>query len=552
MERLNRNAPALLLGAAFVVAAVMTLILASKMTFYADTWELLINRRDPTVDTLLQPHNEHLVLFPVLIEQLLLRIFGMTSALPEYVVLVAFLLTTAGLLYVYVERRVGPWLALFAAVLVLFIGPAWEVLLWPFEITFIGPILCGLAMLLALERGDRLGDVAACALLTLSLGFSSLGVPFILAAAVAVAQGDRETWLRRAYVFLIPALLFFLWYLGWGHDAESHISLHNVLASPRFVAESMAVAAGALVGLGTDPVSGSVDPVWGRAILVALVVVLGYRQLRKPGFVPGLWPVVAAAAAYWFLAAFNAFPGREPGASRYQYAGAVFILLILANLLKGVRVARPALWVAAAVTLLAVGPNLVVLKQGANSLRQQAVFTRSDTAAIEIARRTVDPGFQLNPELAGTPSLVNVFAGPYLEAVDEYGSPAYSTGELASAAEEGRRQADIVLSQALPLSTETQLGAYDFGSTSENCITVRGEGGGPAEMPVGPGLSRIEVAPGPAAAFTLRRFAEGEFPVATEGAPGGSVTTMRIPRDGVTRHPWYLHVEAQQSARVCR
>ena len=37
------------------------------------------------LDTLLQPHNEHLVLIPVLIEQLSLRLFGMTSALPEYV-----------------------------------------------------------------------------------------------------------------------------------------------------------------------------------------------------------------------------------------------------------------------------------------------------------------------------------------------------------------------------------------------------------------------------------------------------------------------------------
>jgi hypothetical protein len=327
------------------------------------------------------------------------------------------------------------------------------------------------------------------------------------------------------------------------------MSLHNILASPRFVAESMAVAAGALLGLGTDPVSGSVDPVWGRAILVALVVVLGYRQWRRPGFFPGLWPVAAAAGANWFLTAFNAFPGREPGASRYQYAGAVFILLILANLLKGVRITRPVLWVAAGVTVLAVGPNLVVLDQGSNSLRAQAVFTRSDTAAIEIARRSVDPGFQLNPELAGTPSLVNVFAGPYLEAVDEYGSPAYSVGELESASAAGRRQADIVLSQALPLSTSTQLGAYDPGAAAENCVTVKD--GVPGEVPVAAGLTRIEVAPGEPAVFSLRRFAEGEFPVVTEGAAGDSTTIMRIPRDTSSR-PWYLYVEAAQPVRVCR
>jgi hypothetical protein len=551
VKRLTRDIPLLLLGLALAGAATLTLVLASKLTFYADTWEFLIDRRDPTVDTLLQPHNEHLVMIPVLIEQLILRVFGMTSAMPEYVVLVIFLLATAGLLYVYVKRRVGPWLALFAAVLLLFLGPAWEVLIWPFEITFCGPILFGLAMLLALEREDRRGDVAACVFLTVALGFSSLGIPFIAAAAAAVAVGRREAWLSRAYVFVIPAVLFVIWYAGWGHTAESHMSLHNVLASPRFVADSIAVAMGSLFGLGTNPMEGAQDPVWGRAILVALVVVLGYRQLRKPGFSPGLWPVVAAAGVNWFLTAFNAFAGREPAASRYQYAGAIFILLILANLLKGVRVSRPVLWIAAAVTVVAVGPNLVVLKEGSNALRQQAVFTRSDTAAIEIARRTVDPEFQLNPELAGTPSLVNVFAGQYLEAVGEYGSPAYSTSELNAAPEEGRRQADLVLAQALPLSTVTHLGAYEPGSGGENCIAVPGGGAARPEVALSPGLTRIEVAPGPPAAFSLRRFAVGEYPVTTEGAAGGSATVMRIPRDAASQ-PWYLHVEAQQQARVCR
>jgi hypothetical protein len=549
MERMPRNLPVLLLAAAMAVAAILTLALTTGATFYADTWDVLINRRDPSIDTLLQPHNEHLILVPVLFEQLFLRVFGMTSAIPEYLLLIAMLIATAGLLFVYIERRVGPWLALFAAVLLLFFGPAWEVLVWPFEITFCGPIMFGLAMLLALEREDRLGDVVACVCLTVALGFSSLGVPFIVGAAVAVLQGKRETWLRRAYVVAIPFLLFLIWYAGWGHTAESHISVENLLTSPRFVADAIAATVGSLLGLGTNPIDTGMDPLWGRAILVALVVVLGYRQFRKPGFSPGLWPIAAVATVNWFLTAFNEFAGRVPTASRYQYAGAVFILMILANLLKDVRPSRNVLLLGAVVTAVAVGPNLIVLKQGADYLQQQAVVTRSDTAAIEIARRTIDPAFQLDPVVAGTPALVNVFAGPYLEAVDEYGSPAYSVSELESASAEGRRQADIVLSQALPLSTSTQLGAYDPGAAAENCVTVKE--GVPGEVRVSAGLTRIEVAPGEPAAFSLRRFAEGEFPVATEGAAGESTTIMRIPRDTVAQS-WYLHVEAAQPVRVCR
>jgi len=248
MERTRRNAPALLLGAVLLAAAAMTLILARDLTFLQDTWEFLMNRRDPNVAALLHPHNEHLVLFPVLIEEGLLRLFGMSTATPEYLVMSVFLLATAALLYVYVKRRVGPWAALLATIVILFLGPAWEVLLWPFEITFVGPVLFGLATLLALERDDAPGDLLACVCLIAALGFSGLGVPFFVAAVVAIAVGRRERWLARAYVVGVPGVLFVAWYLRWGHEAHTHISTHNLLNSPRVVAEAASVATGSLSG----------------------------------------------------------------------------------------------------------------------------------------------------------------------------------------------------------------------------------------------------------------------------------------------------------------
>jgi len=97
----------------------------------------------------------------------------------------------------------------------------------------------------------------------------------------------------------------------------------------------------------------------------------------------------------------------------------------------------------------------------------------------------------------------------------------------------------------------THLGAYSQDGGDENCTVLGGGEGARTETAVSSGLTRIELAPGPPAVFSLRRFAEGEFPVPTEGAPGGSVTVLRIPRD-TTPRPWHLNVEAQQSARVCR
>ena len=548
MERTIRNAPTILLGGALVVAAALILALTAHLTFIGDCWEFLMNRRDLSADALFKPHNEHIVVIPVLIEQLFLRLFGMTSATPEYVLLTIGELGTACLLFVYVRRRVGPWLALFAAALLLFLGPAFEVLLWTFEICFVGSAFFGLAMLLALERGDRRGDIVACVCLVICFGFSSLGIAFAVAAAVAVLTGPRESWLRRAYVVAIPVLLFAIWYAGWGHDAESHLTLRNVLASPRFVVESMAVALGSVFGLGTNPLGGSADPVWGRILLVALVLAVVYRQYRRPGFPVTLWPVAAGAAANWFLTAFNEMPGREPAASRYQYIGCIFVLMILANLLKDVRLSRKALVAGAVITAAAVMTNVVVLKDGKNFYQELATLTRSDTAALEIARPTVDPEFALGPEVAGTPTLVDISAERFFTAVDEYGSPAYTPEELAQAPEPGRRQADIVLSKALPLATDTLLGAYKRRGAA-GCVLASGEGA-PPEVAVGPGVTRIEVAPGPQASFSLRRFAEGEYPVTTAGSPGGAAVLLTIPRDEAPQ-PWHLHVEASQTVRVC-
>lgn len=545
MERLKSNAPSLLLGAALVAAGALTLALTAEMTFFQDTWETLMNRRDPSLDALMAPHNEHIVVIPVAIEQVLIRVFGMSTATPEYVLLTIALLATAVLLFAYLRKRVGEWLALFATVLVLFLGPAWEVLLWPYEISFVGSMLCGLGMLLCLEREDRAGDLAACLLLALCFGFSSFGLPFAVAAAVVVLQSRGRLGLGRAFVFVVPLALFAVWYLGWGHDAETHLSLRNVLASPRFVLETAASALGSLFGLGTNPNGGAVEVLWGWALLVVLVVVLGYRQLRRPGFAPGLWPVAAATATSWFLTAFNQIPGRFPTSSRYQYAAAIFVLLILANLLQGVRPGRRALALGAVVTAMALGPNLVVLEDGGDWLQAQTELTRAGTGAIEISRRTVDPEFQLGPEVAGTTSLVDVFAGEYLEAIDEYGSPAYSPQELASAPPEARRQADIVLGQALPISMSSAPGAYEPGARA-GCAEV----GGGGEVPLRAALTTIAVPPGPPAQLSLGRFAEGEFPVTTAGAPGGSVTELRIPRDGAAR-PWRLQVAGEQPALVC-
>jgi hypothetical protein len=546
----KRNAPVVLLGAALLASAALLLALESNLTFFQDTWAFLMHRRAFSADAFLKPHNEHIVVIPVAIEKLLIAIFGMTSAAPEQVAMTLVLVMTAALLFVYVRRRVGPWAALFAAVLLLFVGPAWQVLLWPFEIGFAGSVLFGIAMLLALDRDDRRGDAAACAFLTVSIGFSSLGVAFAAGAAVDVFQRRRARGLSRAWVAAVPLLLYAAWWVGWGHTAESHLSLHNVLHSPLYVFDGFASSVDSLLGLSTISVEGTGRPEWGRSILVVLLLLLAYRLLRGARFSPRAWPPAAAAAVFWLLAAFNYIPSREAYASRYMYAGGAFVLLIAAELLRGVRFGRTALIVGGIVTVAAVASNLAPLEEGKDWLREQTVLTRSDLGAIEIAQRTVDPFFALAPEIAGTGSLIDIQAGNYLSAVRDDGSPAYTPAELATAPAAGRRQADIVLAQALPMSTKTFTGT-DSRATGRCVLLAGGGASARPEVRIEPGVTRIEVTPGKPAAFHLRRFATGEYSLVTEGAPGNSTTLLRIPRDRAAQ-PWHLHVEATQPVRICR
>jgi hypothetical protein len=546
LDRLSGKAALVLLVAAMAAAAAVLLSYGSDLTFFQDSWEFLMHRREPSADALLDPHNEHIVLIPVLIEQASLHLFGMDSMTPELAVLTALLLGAAACLFVYVRRRLGPWPALFMAVLLLFLGPAWQDLLWPFQVGFAGSALCGVAMLLALENESRRWDAVACALLALCLAFSSLGIPFAAAAAVDVLQRRRERGLRRAYVFVAPLLLYAAWYAGWGHTAENQLSADNVLGSPGYVVEGLTASLDSVLALGTifDETVGRSQ--WGLPLLVVLLALAAYGGFRRRGFEAGLWPALAATLTFWFLAAFNTIPGREAYSSRYLYVGGLFLLLVAANLLQGVRFSRWGLVAAGAATAAVVGFNLVPLREGRDFFAGETVLTRADLGAIEIASRTVDPGFALTPEIAGTVFLNEIEAGEYLRAAREHSSPAYTPAELVAAPEEGRAHADLVLANALPLGIETGLPAS---AAAGECVELGGASG--QTLPIRPGVTTIHLPAGPAAAIRLRRFAGDEYPLSSEGVPGASTIRLFIPRDRSSR-PWRLLVEAPQGAKVCR
>ena len=546
------RAPILLLGVALVAAAGVLIAAQWHVTFFQDTFAFLLDRQDWSAASFFDPHNEHIVVIPVLITKVLLEVFGMSSNVPEQIAMGITVLTAPVLLFIWLRRRVGEWLALIAAVLFLFLGSAWPVIIWPFENEFTLPICFGLGMLIFLDREDTKGDAWACVMLVLASISGSLGLPFIALAFFDVVLKHRERGWRRAFVFAVPLFVYLVWYAGYGHEAEKHLTLHNILHSPAYVVEGFASALDSLAGLSTIPVNSPGQNDWGRPLLIGAIALVGFAQWRRPGIPRGFWPVAAAGVIYWLLAALNFVPGREASASRYVYAGALFVLLMAAELAREWRFSRNTLLVIGALALLAIGPNLAQMKEGADFEKQQSVYTRSDLGALEIARDTVAPSFTLaGVETTGTASLSIVEAQKYFEAVDRWGSPAHTEAGLESAPPEGRHFADIVLAAALPISHETVPEFDQSASSGEACATMQpGEAQG-KEIPVEPGATRVEVGPGPAAAIGMRRFAEGEFPVQIAAVEGGTTTTLQIPKDRAKKQ-WYVNVQAAQLVRVCR
>ena len=539
--------PVLLLFAALAAAAALLLYLSRDLTYYQDTWSFLLNRRELTADALFAPHNEHISVAPVAIQALLVSLFGMDSARPDFVLLIVAVLATATLVFVYVRRRIGAWPALIAAVLLLFYGAAWQDLLWPFELSFVGSLFFGVAMLLALDRADRLGDAIACGCLIASIAFSSLGLPFVIAAAVDVWVRRGTGGLRRAYVFVVPALLYAGWWLEWGHEAPRRITVSNLLSAPQYVLEGFASVFESLLGLTSSSAETATAPTWGTAIcvLVVALAVHAWSRGRLPRPSPAFWPAAAATIANWFLASLNFIPGREPYQSRYLLAGGVFVVLCAAELLRGAAIARRALLAAGVVCVFAIGSGFALLRAGSLEFEEQSVLTRADLGAIEIAADTVSPTFVLTPEIAGTPSLIDVRADLYLEAVAEEGSPAYTPAELLEAPEAGRQQADVVLFHALPITTRA---ATDAQPLSGDCVVAGGAE--PTEVELAGELTEIRVDPGADARLRLRRFAGESYPVTLPSAPAGLTTGIRIPRDTVDL-PWRLQVDAAQRVEVC-
>jgi hypothetical protein len=540
------------LAAAIACSGTVLLILQSHITFYADDWLFVLDRRGFSAGVFLDPHTNHIAIAPVAIYKALLAVFGMSSALPFQIVSTLVFLLSALLLFVYLRRRAGDWPALLGSVLILFLGAAWSDLLFSFQIAFFGSVAAGIGALLALDRDDRKGDLGACALLVLSTSFSELGVMFALGALVSVAL-EPAPRRSRLYVALAPLALYGIWYIGWGHTGPNTASFHNLVHSPGFVFDSVSQNLASLFGLAT-PLSGNganlVGLDSGRVLLFIAIELAIWRLARLGWPSRWLWAVLAAGAAFWFLTALNALAFiRTPTTGRYQYPGAIFLLLIAAELLRGVRLDRRVLAAATAVTVAAAVSGYMILHDGYRIRKEATDNLRARLAAVEIGRGHESRDLTIAFFVFHRP------ASSYFSAVDAFGSPAFSESQLAASDEANRATADQVLAQAETIKLRAVAAGADQGArVRRRCHAVIGSQSGSAALALGPGgytLRSLKL-PGATSQVPIRaaRFAD-EVSFNLGALDPGAAAALSIPPDKSSRR-WRLYLPPASAVSVCK
>jgi hypothetical protein len=515
--------PWIALALVLVGCAVVLAHAGRDTTFYFDEWNLVLERRGWGPYDVLRPHNEHLAAVPVVVFKLLLETVGMAPYAVYRGVLIGCALLMGVAMFVWSRRRVGDWPALAISASLMVMGPAYIDLIWPFQLGFVLSLACGIGVLLAFDRGDRTGDIVACALLVLAIASSSLGLPILAAAIVEVLwRPDRRA---RLWVVGVPLVLYAAWYVRYG---ESAAKLGNVPDVPGWVAQAADDAAGAAIGFG---------PSYGAVVVVALVVALVWRLS-----VPGRWParllaLTALPLALWAATALARadMPEVTPAEARYLLPGGLFVALLAVELARD-RIApgRPAALIAAVLFAGAL-TNANAFQPGTVALQSEAEKVRGSLAALELHGRDVER------DLLPVATQPQLRAGFYFAALDEYGSsPAWPLDELADAPAGVRAHFDRTL-------WSLQGAAVAEAPRGRPTGCVRAPGSADEEVPARGLVVRAGDAP---VTVALRRYADDvpEDAIGTVAADGEGL--VRLPRDRAPR-PWRAQLTSPAPFRVC-
>jgi hypothetical protein len=546
VARLERRA-LWVLAAMLAVDLAILLYAGRGLTFYYDEWNF-VESYGGGWHSLLESHAGNIIFFPALVYKVLFHLVGLNHYAIFRLTLIVLHLIAGALVFVLAGRRTSRVNALLATALIVFLDVAWEDLIWAFQIGYLLSIVTGLAAWLLIERDDRRGDLATMAFMVVSVGSSSLGLA--VACGLLVELAWQRQW-RRLWLVVVPLVIYALWYVGYG---ESQVTNESITQAPGFVADLGASATGALFGRGLE---------WGRPLAAVGVLLLCVRLIGPRRVSPRLAGLITAAIALWVITAVARSTVSSPETGRYTYLGALAIVLIGVELLRGVPVAPRVTALAAVFVAYAALTGLTTLNAGETQLRSISRLLTAELGSFELGSAYAASDYRPDPYYAPT-----LEASPYLHAVHAIGSsPADSLTQIVTAeagvrsvVDAGLVKLEATLSPAGALGPAAGLAPpaeYGQGAgkvtRSGSCVRV---------APTGPLLSLplriqagsrllVRASPGPGVTVLARRFGDVSAPQHVGVVPGGGSEVLLFRTDAAGAYPWYATLSATRTTEAC-
>lgn len=548
-----------LLILAMIGAAVLILWLERGTTYMSDEWGWINYAGRESLSDLFLPLNQHLSVSVLMLTKLVLSIWGTSDAfLPFKLIEVVGVLACGTLVYAFARPRVGPLVALAPAMVPMYLGTATVILLQPLiGLQVLYSIAFGIAALVALDRGSRGGDIAATLLVVLSLSSFSIGISFLAGVTVAVLLAPDR--FRRAYVFLVPTILYGAWRI-WAmkFGSTGGPELANVPAVPFYYVDSIASTIAALFGLSSLLGQGAGTSLFVEgfrfeqasvafvftAIETVFIVFAARRLGLRRQLTPMLWATLAVLLSLWTIQGLVLVAGRTPGEGRYIYPGAIALALLVVEAVRRVRFSPAAVVAILSLTVVGIAGNLPSFNHGRNLIEYLAPRNLAYTGLMDLAGENANPNFVPATETpAASPAgALSIPTYAYQEISARSGPLGYSPARILELGEDIRHGSDEVMIKMLQVG----LAPAERPSGSGRCSTVRPRDGGVrVALPRGGAILRA----GGTTPVSLRRFGQ-ETQVGIGHLAPGQPALLRIPPDRA-RLPWVLETPVPVALEVC-
>ena len=316
----SRRAWACIHAGTLVVALGVLAFACRGKWFFGDEWDFILYRGLHHARWgLLYPHNEHWSTFPILWYRAVFAAFGLRTYWPYLCGVFALHLLACHLLWRLMRRAgVASAIATGLALVFAFLGAGAENMTWAFQVGFVGSLVAGLLLLLALDGAPtpwRVALVSAGAVASLPLS----GISVVMVVAVAIAALARWGWRAAAKVAVPAAVVYLLWLRTAGDVGLTGdtASLHGGPSDiPRYVWDGLSAALGA--PFRSDAV--------GSAVLLLLVAVVASRGRDWWRRGPEVCALAITAPVMFAVISQGRGSIGVAGASRYVYLADALLL----------------------------------------------------------------------------------------------------------------------------------------------------------------------------------------------------------------------------------